>query len=128
MTKANGRVGATLADALVPHPASNRLVVRIMHRFLFMDYGFNGVIAVAVGVGGGSVVGICVEVAVGGSLVGTSVVGTGCEVFDAVGVFGMSVTPGVRVGTFGTQSLCPTKIVVEDPIQFARCNWETVTP
>jgi hypothetical protein len=102
--------------------------MRIMHRFLVIDYGFNEIVAVAVGVGGGSVVGICVEVAVGGSLVGTSVVGTGCEVFDAVGVFGMSVTPGVRVGTFGTQSLCPTKIVVEDPMQFARCNWETVTP
>ena len=76
----------------------------------------------AVGVGGTSVVGICVEVAVGGSRVGTSVVGIGCEVLVAVGKFGMTVMPGVRVGTFGTQSLCPTKIVVEEPMQLARCN------
>ena len=75
----------------------------------------------AVGVGGTSVVGICVEVAVGGSRVGTSVVGTGA-VLDAVGEFGITVIPGVRVGTLGTQSLCPAKIVVDEPIQFARCN------
>lgn len=76
----------------------------------------------AVGVVEGSVVGICVEVEVEGSVVGTSVVGIGCDVSDAVGELGIRVTPGVRVGTFGTQSLCPTKIVVEDPIQLARCN------
>ena len=93
-----------------------------------MVHGFIGVVDVGVGVGGISVVGISVEVAVGSSIVGTSVVGTGCEVFDAVGEFGTSVIPGVRVGTFGTQSLCPTKMVVEDPIQLARCNWVTVTP
>lgn len=93
-----------------------------------MDHGFIGVVDVGVGVGGISVVGIGVEVAVGGSVVGTSVVGTGCEVFDAVGELGTSVIPGVRVGTFGTQSLCPTKMVVEDPIQLARCSWVTVTP
>lgn len=89
-----------------------------------MDYGFGRVVAIVVDVGGTSVVGICVEVcvAVGGSRVGTSVVGTGCEVLDGVGVFGTIVTPGVRVGTFGTQSLCPTNIVVDDPIQLARCN------
>jgi hypothetical protein len=102
--------------------------MRIMHRFLVIDYGFNEIVAVAVGVGGGSVVGISVEVAVGGSIVGTSVVATGCDVSEAIGVFGTRVIPGVRVGTFGTQSLCPTKIVVEDPIQFARCSWVTVTP
>ena len=76
----------------------------------------------AVGVGGTSVVGICVEVAVGGSRVGTSVVGIGCEVLEAVGEFGMTVMPGVRVGILGTQSLCPAKIVVDEPIQLARCN------
>ena len=82
----------------------------------------------AVGVAEGSVVGICVDVAVGGSIVGTSVVGIGCEVLDAVGGLGITVTPGVRVGIFGTHSLCPTKMVMEDPMQLARCNWETVTP
>jgi hypothetical protein len=102
--------------------------MRITQIFLFMNYGLKRVVAVGVSVGGTSVVGISVEVAVGGSMVGTSVVGTGCEVFDAVGEFGTSVIPGVRVGTFGTQSLCPTKMVVEDPIQLARCNWVTVTP
>lgn len=93
-----------------------------------MDHGLTGIVGVSVGVGGTSVVGIGVEVSVGSSMVGTSVVGTGCEVFDAVGEFGTRVIPGVRVGTFGTQSLCPTKMVVENPIQFARCNWVTVTP
>ena len=82
----------------------------------------------AVSVGGTSVVGICVEVAVGGSRVGTSVVGTGSEVLEAVGESGIRVMPGVRVGTFGTQSLCPVKMVVDEPIQLARCNWVTVTP
>ena len=59
----------------------------------------------AVGVEVGSVVGVCVNVAVGGSMVGISVVATGCEVLEAVGELGIRVIPGVRVGTFGTQSL-----------------------
>jgi hypothetical protein len=64
--------------------------------------------------GGGSVVGVSVEggitvkVEVGAKVeLGTSVVGMGSEVFVEVGRFGMAVAPGtgVRVGTFGTQSL-----------------------
>ena len=83
----------------------------------------------AVGVGGTSVVGICDAVAVGRSVeVGTSVVTIGCDVLVAVGRFGTMVTPGVRVGTFGTQSLCPGKIVMDDPMQLARCNCGTVVP
>ena len=83
----------------------------------------------AVGVGGTSVVGICDAVEVG-----TSVVAIGCEVLVcegvavAVGRSGTMVTPGVRVGTFGTQSLCPGKIVMDDPMQLARCNCGTVVP
>ena len=81
----------------------------------------------AVGVGGASVVGICEAVEVG-----ISVVTVGCEVLVcegvAVGNSGTMVTPGVRVGTFGTQSLCPGKIVMDDPMQLARCNCGTVMP
>ena len=83
----------------------------------------------AVGLGGISVVGICEAVAVGWSVVvGTSVVTMGCEVLVAVGRSGITVIPGVRVGTFGTQSLCPAKIVMDDPMQLARCNCGTVVP
>ena len=83
----------------------------------------------AIGVGGTSVVGICEAVTVGRLVeVGTSVVATGCEVFVAVGKSGTVVMPGVRVGTFGTQSLCPGKIVMDDPMQLARCNCGTVVP
>ena len=84
----------------------------------------------AVGVGGTAVV-VAVRdaVAVGGSVeVGTSVVTIGCEVLVTVGRSGMTVTPGVRVGTFGTQSLCSGKIVMDDPMQLARCNCGTVVP
>ena len=83
----------------------------------------------AVGVVGISVVDICEAVAVGWSVeVGTSVVTMGCEVLVAVGRSGITVMPGVRVGTFGTQSLCPGKIVMDDPMQLARCNCGTVVP
>ena len=83
----------------------------------------------AVGVGGTSVVGICEAVAVGRSVeVGTSVVTMGCDVLVAVGRSGTMVMPGVRVGTFGTQSLCPGKIVIDDPMQLARCSCGTVVP
>ena len=83
----------------------------------------------AVGVGGSSVVGIW-----DGVEVGTSVVTIGCRVLVgegvavAVGISGTMVTPGVRVGTFGTHSLCPGKIVMEEPMQLARCNCGTVVP
>jgi len=33
------------------------------------------------------------------------------------------VMVGVRVGTLGTQSTCPTKMVVEVPIQFPAWSW-----
>lgn len=99
--------------------------MRITQKFLFMNYplGLTGVVGdtVCVADGGISVVGIGVDVG-GGSVLGTSVVGTGCEVFDAVGEGGTIVIPGVRVGMFGTQRRCPTKIVMEEPIQLARCN------
>ena len=77
----------------------------------------------AVVVGGTSVVGICEAVEVG-----TSVVTIGCDVLVAVERSGTMVMPGVRVGTFGTQSLCPGKIVMDDPMQLARCNCATVVP
>ena len=65
------------------------------------------------GLGGVSVtVGWDVNVAVGGGSVAVSVGGTGVggtDVCEAVGVSGIVVIPGmgVRVGTFGTHSLCP---------------------
>lgn len=61
---------------------------------------------VLVGVGEG----VTVKVSVGDSVeLGVTVVATGSEVFVDVGKSGMVVVPGigVRVGTFGTQSLCP---------------------
>ena len=54
--------------------------------------------------------GITVKVEVGGNVeLGTAVVGMGSEVFVEVRKVGMAVAPGtgVRVGTFGTQSLWP---------------------
>ena len=76
---------------------------------------------------GAAVVDICEAVEVG-----TSVVTIGCEVLVcegvAVGRSGTTVMPGVRVGTFGTQSLCPGKIVMDEPMQLARCNCGTVVP
>jgi hypothetical protein len=41
------------------------------------------------------------------------------------GVF-VIVTAGVLVGTFGTQSVWPTLMFVDEPIQFADCNCATV--
>lgn len=74
------------------------------------------------GVTVGGTVGINVEVAVDvavGNAVGSDV----CDGVD-VGKSGMMVTPGmgVRVATLGTQSTWPLWMVVEDPIQLARCN------
>ena len=117
-----------LADAADAHPASIRLARRLTYNGFFICYG--GItVNEAVGLGGTSVVGIGEEVAVGRSVeVGTSVVTIGCDVLVAVGRFGTTVTPGVRVGTFGTQSLWPEKIVIDDPMQLARCNCGTVVP
>lgn len=63
-----------------------------------------------VGVGVGVEEGVTVKVEVGRDVeLGTSVVAMGSEVFVEVGKSGMAVAPGtgVRVGTFGTQSLWP---------------------
>ena len=54
--------------------------------------------------------GVTVKASVGGIVaLGSAVVAMGSEVFVAAGEAGMVVTPGtgVRVGTFGTQSLWP---------------------
>jgi len=54
--------------------------------------------------------GVTVKVSVGDSVeLGTGVVATGVDVSVDVGKSGTVVVPGigVRVGTFGTQSLCP---------------------
>ena len=67
-----------------------------------------------------------VAVAVGGGSVAVSV--------GTIGVpkVGKMVTSGsgggVRGGTLGTQRACPTRIVVLEPRQLARCNWEVVMP
>jgi len=61
---------------------------------------------VIVGVGDG----VTVKVSVGDSVeLGTAVVAMGVDVSVDVGNSGTVVVPGigVRVGTFGTQSLCP---------------------
>ena len=58
----------------------------------------------------GEAITVSVDVAGGGCVkVGASVVGMGSDVFVDVGKSGTAVVPGmgVRVGTFGTQSLCP---------------------
>jgi len=134
VTKANGRVGWVLADAAVPHPASIRLARRLAYKIFFMGYGVAGIEvigvgAVAVNVGGIAVVAIRDAVAVGNSVeVGAGDVSVACKVLVDVGKVGTSVIPGVMVGTFGTQSLCPEKIFVADPMQLARCNWGTVVP
>jgi len=80
----------------------------------------------AVDVAGGALVLVGAVVAVGGT--GESVgmeVEVGME-GAAVFVFGTKVTPGVLVGTFGTQSLCPTYMMVDEPMQLERCSCATV--
>ncbi len=74
---------------------------------------------------------------VGGTLVfvgmTVSVNGNGVSVNGSVGTSvgvpksGIIVTPGVIVGTFGTQSRCPTLMFVP-MMQFARCKSATVVP
>jgi hypothetical protein len=69
---------------------------------------WEGVVSVFVLIGIGE--GVTVKASVGGIVaVGSAVVGMGSEVFVAVEEAGMVVTlgTGVRVGTFGTQSLWP---------------------
>src|SRR5688572_12824386 len=99
VTNTNGRAGCTFAGARVPHPTSSSPARRITWERRFMCYGevVKGVF-VRVGVSEG----VTVKVEVGVSVeVGTSVVGV--AVFVEVGKPGV----GVRVGTFGTQSLWP---------------------
>ena len=123
VTNTNGN--ADCAGATVPHPASIELARRIPMQVFLMSYG-NGVIdgvcvmdavgvivavyaVVGEAVGVGEEVEIKVEVAVDGIVnVGTVVFVRVCVAVE-VGKFGMIVTPGmgVRVGMFGTQSLCP---------------------
>ena len=57
------------------------------------------------------------------------VVGVFVKVGDGVLVFFVSVFVGfgVLVGTFGTHSLDPVRILVEVPRQFAHCRATTVT-
>lgn len=50
-----------------------------------------------------------------------SIVLVGVGVFVGADVF-VDVTAGVRVGMFGTQRSCPAKIVVDEPMQLARCS------
>ena len=67
-------------------------------------------------------VGMEVDVGAGVSVAVKVEVGEGVILGVAVEKSGMLVMPGVNVGTFGTQSNCPTKIVVDEPMQLARCN------
>ena len=94
-----------------------------------------GVVGVWVGLGG-IAVGVALGgitagmVLVGGITVGVADGGITVGVVDGSGE-GVSVNIGVKLGrmgaTFGTWSFCPTRIVVEDPKQFADCNWATLT-
>jgi hypothetical protein len=79
--------------------------MRITWKRLFMCYweGVTGV-SVLVGIGDGVTVKVSVE---GGVELGVTAVAMGSEVLVEVGRAGTVVVPGmgVRVGTFGTQSL-----------------------
>ncbi len=114
VTRTKGRAGA--AGAAVPHPARSnpaRKVRWINFLILYCDEGGLVGVFAAVGIEVEVAVGNEVEVAVGMEVavaVGSSVaVGISVGVEVAVGKFGITVTPGtgVRVGMFGTQSLCP---------------------
>lgn len=74
-------------------------------------------------VGAGALVAVKVGVPKSGVMVkvGVAVEGIGVLVLVAV-----EVTAGVLVGTFGTQSICPTWMMVEAPMQLADCNCATV--
>ena len=110
--------GADGTGAAVPHPARrnparNRTRINFLIRYcdgvggVFVAVGTRVQVAVGTGVSVAVAVGSCVGVEV---LVGRLVavaVDVGVEV--SVGKSGMMVTPGigVRVGIFGTHSLCP---------------------
>ena len=68
-----------------------------------------------------------VGVSTGESVAVLDGVGVAASVAVVLGV-GLGLTPGVWVGTFGTQSLSPTRIKIEFPIQFASCSMDTLTP
>ena len=77
-------------------------------------------------VGGGVAVG-----GIGVALGSIVLVGSGVELGIGVAVSNsmlmmVAVITAVLVGTFGTQSFCPTKMVVDPPRQLACCSWETV--
>ena len=110
MTKINGKACCAGAGARATHPASNNPARRVMWKIFLMRYCVVVGVFVAVGVAVGRDVGVAV--AVGGSvgvLVAGSVVDVGVAVGVSVGKLGTVVTPGVgvRLGIFGTQSLCP---------------------
>ena len=109
VTSTKGTAGCTLteAGANVPHPPRRSPVSTIVYKRRFMGYGetVKGVfVAVCVDEG------VMVKVDVGETVeVGGSVVAVGVDVSVDVGKSGMVVVPGtgVRVDTFGTQSLWP---------------------
>lgn len=113
VTKTNGNADCSLvrADAKVPHPARRIPARRVRwKKFLIRYCNGDGVFGVFVEAG----MDVCVAVAGGGFvfvgggvLLGGTVLVDGTEV--SVGKSGRLVTPGtgVRVGMFGTQSLCP---------------------
>ena len=78
----------------------------------------------------GSLVLVGVGVDVGARVSVGANVAVGCcvKLGVAVGKLGTMVMPGVRVGVFGTQSNCPAKIVVDDPMQLARWSCGYVMP
>lgn len=74
-----------------------------------------GVAVGGIGVALGAIVFVGSRVAVGGRV----------TVANSI-VMMVAVMAGVLVATFGTQSFCPAKMLVEEPRQLACCNCETV--
>lgn len=111
-----------------------------------MFYGFGVAVRVGVDVAVGVSVGVSVEVSVGVEVdvrVGVDVfVGDDVGVCVAEGTTGLGVTGvelggvtgvvavglGVRVGTFGTHKVSPTRITSGLARQLAHCNSCTLTP
>ncbi len=104
VTSAKGREDWAGAGARVPHPASRSAATKRICRIFFMRYCGDGLGGVFDGVRVGAVVGVYVNVALGGTLVSV-----GMAVYVAVGKSGMIVMPGtgVRVGTLGTHRSWP---------------------
>ena len=114
VTRTNGRAEA--AGAAVPHPASRNPARKMTWINFLIRYceggGLGGVfvdVGIEVAVGSGVEVAVGMEVGVAVAVGNSVAVGISVGVEVAVGKFGTTVTPGtgVRVGMFGTQSLCP---------------------